>query len=415
MTSEILEQARARVAAIPIEQIDLSDPSLFRNDTIGLYFDRLRREAPVHYRKDGMYGSFWSITKFNDIVEVEKNHAVFSSDAKHGGIRIDAQGLRRQNFMNMDPPRHGAQRNAVTPVFATPNLAAMQAVVREKVTEILDSLPIGETFDWVERVSREQTSHILATLFGIPTKDRYLLLDWSDIATVDLNAGTAITTHDERERHLQPCYDYFAKVWEQRLKNPGPDLVSMLAHSEAAQSMTADEIRGSYVLLIIAGNDTTRSSISGGLFALTQNPGEYQKLRERPELIPNMVSEIVRWQTPLSHMARGAVEDVVVGGQQIRKGDRVVVWYLSGNRDEEVIEDGHQFRIDRQFARHHTSFGFGVHRCVGNRLAEMQLQILWEEIMKRFDNIELVGEPVRTFSNFVHGFDSMPVRIRTRK
>jgi cytochrome P450 len=171
------------------------------------------------------------------------------------------------------------------------------------------------------------------------------------------------------------------------------------------------EYLGNLMLLIVGGNDTTRNSITGGLLALNQNPHEYEKLRQNPGLITNMVSEIIRWQTPLAHMRRTALEDIDFKGHKIKKGDRVVMWYVSGNRDEEVIERADEFIIDRERSRHHVSFGFGIHRCMGNRVAEMQLRILWEEIMKRFPRIDVVGEPERVSSNFVLGYTSLPVRI----
>lgn len=406
------QQLRTQVASIPLDHIDVSDPALFKNGTIGHYFERLRREAPVHYCKDSKYGPYWSITKFNDIVEVDKNHSAFSSDAAYGGITIWDRGRFRQNFLNMDPPRHDEHRKVVTPIVAPQNLALMEGFIRDRVVEIIESLPVNETFDWVDKVSKNLTTQMLATLFDFPFGDRHLLPVWSDLAIVDVNAGTSVTSEESREEHLKPCYDYFARLWNERVNmEPKGDLISMLAHSEAAKTMSQDELRGTIILLIIGGNDTTRNSISGGLLALNENPREYQKLRDNVGLIPNMVSEIIRWQTPLSHMRRTAVVDAEIGGQKIRAGDKVVMWYASGNRDSDVIENADQFRIDRKNARHHLSFGFGIHRCVGNRLAEMQVRILWEELMKRHPVIEVVGEPVRTYSNFVHGFESMPVRI----
>jgi len=175
------------------------------------------------------------------------------------------------------------------------------------------------------------------------------------------------------------------------------------------------ELLGNLMLLIVGGNDTTRNSISGGVYFLNQFPEQYAKLKADPSLVPNMVSEIIRYQTPLAHMRRVATEDTELGGQKIRKGDKVVMWYVSGNRDEDAIDRPDEFLIDRPNARRHVSFGFGIHRCMGNRVAEMQLRILWEEILKRFDYVEVVGEPERVLSNFVLGYTNLPVVLHPKK
>jgi len=283
------------------------------------------------------------------------------------------------------------------------------------VQTILDDLPAGETFNWVDRVSIELTTQMLATLFDFPFEDRRLLTHWSDvaIATPELTGSNAIT-EEQRRIEMGQCLDYFTRLWKEREDKPQSfDLLSMLIHGDSTKDMINRpmEFLGTLLLLIIGGNDTTRNSISGGIVALNQNPDQYDKLRNNPALIPSMVSEIIRWQTPLSHMRRTAKHDTELGGKTIRKGDRVVMWYLSGNRDEDVIDRADDFVIDRPNARHHLSFGFGIHRCMGNRLAEMQLRIVWEEILKRFETVEVVGEPVRVRSNFVRGIAELPVRL----
>ena len=412
MNAQTLQDARAAAYAMPIEQIDVSDPTLFQNDTCWPYFERLRKEDPIHYRKDGRYGSFWSITKFKDIMAVDKNHAAFSSEA--GGIALFDRPaeLAFPMFIAMDPPRHTGQRLTVSPIVAPANLAKLSTLIRTRVSDILDGLPRGETFDWVERVSVNLTTQMLATLFDFPFEDRQLLTCWSDIASTFPEKGAIVETPDEKRRILMECLAYFTRLWNERIKGePGSDLISMMAHSPATQNMTPAEFLGNLMLLIVGGNDTTRNSISGGILFMDRNPREFEKLRRDPALIPSAVSEIIRYQTPLAHMRRTALRDVEIGGKLIKAGDKVVMWYISGNRDDETIEQPDAFIIDRENPRHHISFGFGIHRCVGNRLAELQLTILWEELLKRNLSVRVAGDVERTPSNFVHGITKMPVQV----
>jgi cytochrome P450 len=403
--------------SIPLARLNVANPVLFKEDLIWPYFKRLREEAPVHYCPESQYGAYWSISRFDDILAIDADHKRFSSDFSTGGVTINgtpAAGEFIPMFIQMDPPRHDRQRAAVAPRFAPTQLAKLEVTIRERAGAILDGLPRGETFDWVERVSKNLTGQMLATLLGLPIEERDKLIAWSDILANPDNPEV-VPSPALFYNTLADVGDYFIRLWNERIdtEEPGFDLISMLAHGEGTRDMGPREFVGNLVLLITGGNDTTRNSISGGLLALNQNPNEYAKLRANPGLVTNMVPEIIRWQTPLSHMARTANEDVEVRGQQIKKGDRVILWYISGNRDSDAIPDPDTFRIDRANARHHLSFGFGIHRCLGNRLAEMQLRVLWEEILKRYPLIEVVGEPERVSSCIFHGFSKMPVRIPT--
>jgi cytochrome P450 len=402
--------------SMPLDRIDVSNPHLYQDDIWQPYFARLRRDDPVHYTKDGIYGSFWSVTKYHDIMAVDTNQHAFSSDAMLGGIVIRdiPMDFRRPSFISMDQPKHDEQRRVVSPIVAPSNLQNLSGTIRERAGRILDGLPRGETFDWVDRVSIELTTQMLATLFDFPFEERRTLTYWSNVASVNTRAGTEIDSEQKRDAVLQQALEYFTKLWHERAKQePKTDLISMLAHGESTRDLPSrpNEFMGTLLLLIVGGNDTTRNSISGGLWALNKHPDQYRKLRENPALIESMVPEIIRYITPVIHMRRTAMQDVELAGKMINKGDKVVMWYISGNRDEEAIERPDEFIIDRVRPRQHLSFGFGIHRCVGNRLAEMQLTILWEEILKRFPVIELMGEPKRSYSNVIHGITSMPVRI----
>ncbi len=398
---------------VPLDKIDVSQAELYEHDAQWGFFERLRREDPMHYCADSEYGPFWSVTRFNDIAHVEKNHQLFSSEPTITIADLPEE-IPFQSFIQMDPPKHDVHRAAVQPVVAPANLAKLEPIIRERVGRILDELPVGETFDWVQRVSIELTTQMLATLFDFPFEERRKLTYWSDATTgaPDISGGDFISPQD-RNLALADCGEHFVRLWHERVGKPGNDLISMLAHSERTRNIIDSpmEYLGNILLLIVGGNDTTRNSITGGVLALNQNPAEYDKLRADPSLIPNMVSEIIRWQTPILCMRRRATQDTELFGKQVRKNDKVVMWYVSGNRDDEVIPDPMSFKVDRENARHHLSFGFGIHRCMGNRLAEMQLRVSWEEIMKRFRMVEVVGSPVRAKSNIIRGYRSMQVQV----
>jgi cytochrome P450 len=398
---------------LPLEEVEPAQGALFQNDAHWPYFERLRNEDPVHFSPESDFGAYWSVTRYHDIKYVDMNHQIFSSE---GGITLNDQDedFKLPMFIAMDPPTHDEQRKVVAPVAGPRNLSALEPEIRRRVCNILDSLPRDEDFNWVEHLSIELTTQMLAALFDFPFEDRHKLTRWSDVATAPPGAGT-IDTEEDRRAELLECLEYFTGLWHERAGRiePGNDLVSMLAHGRSTRDMLDRpmEYLGNLILLIVGGNDTTRNSLTGGVLALNQHPAEYHKLRQNPQLIPNMVAEIIRWQTPLAHMRRRAVVDTELGGKTIKAGDKVCMWYVSGNRDPAVFENPDAFVIDRKNARSHISFGFGIHRCMGNRVGEMQLRIVWEEILKRFHAVEVVGEPKRVYSAFVKGYSELPVRL----
>lgn len=415
---EFIETPIADVATLAIEDIDVSNPFLYRQGKWESYFKRLRDECPVHYQKQSPFGPFWSVTRFEDILFVDKNHDLFSAEPIIS-LGPQPEGLEIETFIAMDPPKHDVQRAAVQGVVAPKNLKQMEELIRARTADVLDNLPLNQPIDWVSNVSIELTARMLATLFDFPYEQRRKLAQWSDVAAGSPETFGGTSDTHEAFTNAAEAARMMSRLWREKAAKKaagdelGFDLISLLLANDNTKDMINRpmEFMGNMVLLIIGGNDTTRNSMTGGVLALNQFPDEFAKLKSSPDLIPSMVSEIIRWQTPLAYMRRVAKQDVELNGQTIKKGDKVVMWYASGNRDERNIDNPDQFIIDRKNVRNHLSFGFGVHRCMGNRLAEMQLRILWEEILQRFDNIKVISEPKKNQSNFVRGYTEMMVTI----
>jgi cytochrome P450 len=406
-------------AGLALEDINPANPHLFANDTWQDHFARLRAEDPVHLNELDSTGRYWSVTKYDDVRAVDGNWQDYSSAR---GITIgpkvsdeveSIQDILR-TFIAMDPPEHTEQRKTVRSVSAPSNLRRIESLIRQRTAKVLDELPEGETFDWVDTVSIELTTLMLATLFDFPLEDYRKLTFWSDMVFAIPEPGGIVESQEQKIKELLEMVAYFERLWEERRGHEGLDLVTMLANGHATKDMDPIEHVGNLLLLIVGGNDTTRNSMTGSVYALNKFPEQYDKLIADHDLVGNLVPEIIRWQTPLAYMRRTANRDLELGGKQIRKDDQVLMWYVSANRDESVFENADAIDIERANADRHLAFGYGIHYCMGSRLAELQLRVLWEEILTRFERIEIQGEPERVLSSFVKGYRNLPVTLKRR-
>jgi cytochrome P450 len=396
-----------------VDPLDVSRAELYRDDVWQAPFRELRATSPVHYTEQSDYGAYWSVSTYKGIVEVESLPDLYSSEA--GGITIadfiPESDVRMPMFIARDRPVHTGQRRTVAPAFTPSEMVRMSTDIRQRTSDLLDSLPWNERFDWVDTVAIELTTQMLAILFDFPWADRRKLTFWSDWAG-DIELVKTEELRKQRLQHMYECGAYFQNLWNAKLDKPQtPDLISMMIHSDAMSQMDHVEFIGNLILLIVGGNDTTRNSMSALAYGLDLFPDERAKLESDPSLIPNAVSEILRWQTPLAHMRRTATQDTELMGQQIKAGDKLALWYISANRDETVFDDGDRIIVDRANARRHLAFGHGIHRCVGARLAELQIGILLEEMAKRRMRVNVVGEPSRVAACFVHGYRQLPVEL----
>ena len=384
-------------------------------------FERLRREAPVYWHEESLEfePGFWALTKHEDIITVSKDPQTFSS-AVGGHLMtmgdpevVDPSAVAAivGNMIGMDPPDHQIYRKMVAPSFTPKAIRSLEDDMRIKIRELLDNVSDKGEFNFVTEISEQLPLWVLCEMMGIEESERPRIRDL-------VNNLTDASINADPDKSMQVWFNYMElfkmgrDMIEERRKNPTDDLMSVVANTKVEGGELPPELLdGFFLLMVIAGNETTRNTITGGLMALTENPEEREKLLKDPSLISNATDEMLRWVTSVIYFRRTATKDTQIRGQDIKKGDKVVMWYGSANRDEDIFENGHLFQVDRQNAKKHLAFGAGEHLCLGNRLGHMQIRILFEEMLERYPNIHSTSEPVRVPSNFLAGISELKVSI----
>jgi len=384
-------------------------------------FKRLRHEAPIYWHEESLdfEPGFWALTKHEDIVRVSKDPLTFSSAA--GGhlmsmgdpevIDPTAVAAIIGNMIGMDPPDHQIYRKMVAPSFTPKAIRNLETDMRQKIRDLLENVEGKGEFNFVTEIAEQLPLWVLCEMMGIPESDRPKIRDL-------VNNLTDASIQQDPENSFQIWVNYMElfkmgrDMIEERRKNPTDDLMSVVANTKVEGGELPPELLdGFFLLMVIAGNETTRNTLTGGLMALTENPEERNKLIKDPSLISNATDEMLRWVTSVIYFRRTAMKDTNIRGQDIKAGDKIVMWYGSANRDEDIFPDGHLFKVDRENAKKHLAFGAGEHLCLGNRLGHMQIRILFEELLARFPNIHATADPVRVPSNFLAGISELKVNL----
>ncbi len=416
--------------SISPNDVDLADAELFERNEVHDVFRMLRREAPVHWNPaNELLKGFWNVTKYADVVEISRNPELFISSK--GITQIDtvtpdpldgaAQGFGKM-LITMDPPRHVRLRRLVNKGFTPRAVGAMEVHIREIVAGILDDIAAKGECDFVTDVAAQLPLAVICEMMGLPKSDWQLMFELTNKVLgggdpeyqTDVPEDQRGTVDAARQTILSgtgQMFGYFAQCVQKRRAERKDDLVSLLCDSEIdGEALSDEEILFFSFLLIVAGNETTRNAISGGLLALSEHPAEKQRLLDNPALIGTTgVEEILRWTSPVAHMARVATRDTVLHGQEIKEGERVVMWYGSVNRDEDVFPDADRFDVTRT-PNEHLAFGIGEHFCLGAGFARLELKVIFEELLRRFPDVDVVGPVERLRSAFIAGIKHLPVR-----
>jgi cytochrome P450 len=412
MTGDLRVASYNNFINCPIAEINPSNPDIFFYSTYHRLFERLRSECPVHFCADSDFGAYWSITKYADIVEIESKPELFSSSQGFTIANIPSDTIAR-SFISMDPPQHRMVRQAVTPMASLSSLNYLTSIISNLICTTLDKIPLNHPFDLVSNISIEITIKVIAIMMGVPTEMHNDLLRWSNIASTVPTPGDDISDLEDYYAQLKECSEFFYDQYQSHSARPvNTSFLSMLAHSAHTKNMSFEELFLNILLLLLAGNDTTRHSITGGALFLDVNPHQRGLFYSDTRLTQSCISEMIRYQTPVAHMRRTATEDIEFRGKKIKKGDKIILWYASGNLDADEIQQPDHFIVNRKKYDHHLAFGTGVHRCIGKNIAILQMRLLWEELIKRGLIINVLAPPVRIRSNIVNGYSSLLVELR---
>jgi cytochrome P450 len=384
---------------------------------------RLRREDPVHWVEENPEMPFWAITKHADISAIGKQPDKFLNGPTLL-IRTEPDRRGESNFpptlIDMDPPKHGAYRKIIAKRFTPGALKRLHGDIEGIAKEIVDSLlEQGESgeVDFVEKVAAPLPIAVIAWLLGVPRSDWNLLFEWTNrtIGSGDPEYQVEGQTPSETANQaMVELFQYFTKLVEEKKKNPADDLVTVFANAEVnGEKLPPMDVLTYCLIIVIAGNETTRNATSGGMLALAQNPGELARIQKDLSLLPSAVEEIVRWTSPIIHFARTTTQDVEIRDKKIKKGQHLALFYPSANRDEEIFEDPFTFRVDRRPNRH-LGFGIGEHFCAGAHVARLELENAFRYLIPRLEEVEVIGEPKRLRSHLVGGIKHLPIRYRLK-